>query len=319
MDTRKLIKFGESSFVISVPQAWIQKHKLSKGDSVYLEELEKGLLVSPNKEELKKETKTSILATDKTLGSIQREIIAAYLNNCNVIEINGKDIISKAKSLTDFIRKLMSFEIIEQTGNKIVVKDFLNLRDITVQDIVRRMDIITRAMMEDAKLCVKQNLCENIDYRDLDVNRFYYLILRVVKGGLRNPNIPRTLKISQEELLEFYRLITCIEDIADSVKRTARSFRKLKLNPKKTKQLLGLFNETQELYLAVMKSYYNKDKTQADKYAELGKALMHKSNEFLEANRVSEVPGIIEKIKVIAKDVRNITRLTLDVIELPSE
>ena len=318
METRKLIKFGESSFVISVPQAWVNKHKLSKGDSVYLEEHEKGLMVNPNKEELKKEKKIGISATGRNINSIQREIVSAYLNNYNIIEITGKDLMSKAKSLTDFIRKLMSFEIIEQTANKIVVKDFLNLKDISVQDIVRRMDIVTRAMMDDTKLCIKQNLCENIDYRDLDVNRFYYLIFRVIKGGMRNPNVARTLKITQGELLDHYGLISGIEDIADCVKRIARAFQSLKLNAKKTKELLDLFKSVQEQYLDVMKAYYNKNKQLADKSSEFGKDLMLRCNEFLEANRVSEVPSVIEKLKVIIKETRSIARVTLN-MEIPAQ
>jgi phosphate uptake regulator len=312
METRKLIKFGESSFVISVPQAWIIKHKLSKGDSVYLEEIEKGLLVNPYKDDIKKEKKTVIITAGKGENTIEREIISAYLNNSNIIEFSGKDLVLKAKSITGFIRKLMSFEIIEQTSNKIVVKDFLNLKDISIQDIVKRMDIITRAMMEDAVLCVKQDLCENIDYRDLDVNRFYYLIFRVIKGGMKNPNIAKILKMTQGELLDYYRLIQAIEDIADCVKRIARALRILDISQKRRKDLLDLFAESKELYLASIKSYYNRDKQLADQYSQAGKDIMEKCNKFLETTQVSEVPGIIEKLKVITKNVRNIARITID-------
>jgi phosphate uptake regulator len=312
METRKLIKFGESSFVISVPQAWIIKHKLSKGDSVYLEEIEKGLLVNPYKDDIKKEKKTVIITAGKGENTIEREIISAYLNNSNIIEFSGKDLVLKAKSITGFIRKLMSFEIIEQTSNKIVVKDFLNLKDISIQDIVKRMDIITRAMMEDAVLCVKQDLCENIDYRDLDVNRFYYLIFRVIKGGMKNPNIAKILKMTQGELLDYYRLIQAIEDIADCVKRIARALRILDISQKRRKDLLDLFAESKELYLASIKSYYNRDKQLADQYSQAGKDIMEKCNKFLETTQVSEVPGIIEKLKVITKNTRNIARITID-------
>ena len=38
MDYRKLIKFGESSHVISLPASWIRKNNLKKGDHIYFEE-----------------------------------------------------------------------------------------------------------------------------------------------------------------------------------------------------------------------------------------------------------------------------------------
>ena len=38
MEFRKIIAFGKSSFVVSLPKAWMVAHNLVKGDVVYLEE-----------------------------------------------------------------------------------------------------------------------------------------------------------------------------------------------------------------------------------------------------------------------------------------
>ena len=38
METRKLIKFGGSSHIIAIPNAWIKKNSLGKGDTIYIEE-----------------------------------------------------------------------------------------------------------------------------------------------------------------------------------------------------------------------------------------------------------------------------------------
>jgi phosphate uptake regulator len=318
MDTRKLIKFGESSFVVSLPLQWIQKHKLLKGDSVYLEEHEKGLMLNPYKEDQKQDKKIMLNATGKDIYSIQREVVSAYLNNVNMIEITGKDIAERAMEITDFVRKLMSFEIVEQTGNRIVVKDFLNLKDISVPEVIRRMDIITRAMLDDAKLCVSQDLCQNIIYRDLDVNRFYYLVFRVIKGGMKNPSLAKMLKITQGELLDYYRLISCIEEIADCAKKISTSLRDLKINEKKSNELIALFEEAQAQYLEVMKGYYAKDKDIANKYSQAGKAFMNKCDKFLIENKMSDVSVVIEKMKVISKNTRSITRIIMDFeAELP--
>ncbi|MBS3134491.1 AbrB/MazE/SpoVT family DNA-binding domain-containing protein, partial [Candidatus Woesearchaeota archaeon] len=38
MEHRNLIKFGNSSFVISLPKDWIDRNKLKKGDAIFIEQ-----------------------------------------------------------------------------------------------------------------------------------------------------------------------------------------------------------------------------------------------------------------------------------------
>ena len=40
MEFRKLISFGKTSFVMSLPKGWVVKNKLKKGDLIALEERE---------------------------------------------------------------------------------------------------------------------------------------------------------------------------------------------------------------------------------------------------------------------------------------
>ena len=38
MNSRKIIKLGHSSYVVSVPKNWVKKNKLSKGDRILVRE-----------------------------------------------------------------------------------------------------------------------------------------------------------------------------------------------------------------------------------------------------------------------------------------
>ena len=38
MDFRRIIAFGKSSHVVSLPKSWLNENKLKKGDLVYLEQ-----------------------------------------------------------------------------------------------------------------------------------------------------------------------------------------------------------------------------------------------------------------------------------------
>ena len=58
MDVRKLVSFGNSSFVISLPKAWIIKNGLKKGDILRIEERPFELIVSAKEDNKKKLTET---------------------------------------------------------------------------------------------------------------------------------------------------------------------------------------------------------------------------------------------------------------------
>ena len=60
MEYRKLISFGKSSFVVSIPKPWINKQNLKKGDVLYFEETEENLILSAKEKETDEEKKTTI-------------------------------------------------------------------------------------------------------------------------------------------------------------------------------------------------------------------------------------------------------------------
>ncbi len=45
MNSRKIIKLGHSSYVVSVPKSWLKKNRLSKGDRLLVQENGKNDLI----------------------------------------------------------------------------------------------------------------------------------------------------------------------------------------------------------------------------------------------------------------------------------
>ena len=48
MDTRRIISFGTSSYVVSVPKNWVRENNLKKGDLIHVEDRKDELILSPN-------------------------------------------------------------------------------------------------------------------------------------------------------------------------------------------------------------------------------------------------------------------------------
>src|SRR3989344_5322393 len=89
---RKIIKFGNSSFVLSLPIDWIKKNSLGKGDLVSISEnINNELVLSASSKEKSVQRKEIVIdINNKDLSRIKREIVSAYLNSYGVIRIKGK-------------------------------------------------------------------------------------------------------------------------------------------------------------------------------------------------------------------------------------
>ena len=105
MEYRKLIKFGNSSFIISIPSAWLRKNKLGKGDVVYLEEDGGSRLVLHSSTINKKEEKEfSIDTKGKDVDRVKEELYNAYIEGFDVIKLLGDNI----NEFSDEIRKVLN-------------------------------------------------------------------------------------------------------------------------------------------------------------------------------------------------------------------
>ena len=261
MEFRKLISFGKSSYVVSLPKAWINQNKLKKGDLIYLEENGPKLVISKKETIAEQEEKEKIIYVDKKSEVIiGREVYAAYIQNYPKIVFKGKEVRNRIKDLQKIVQSLIALEIMEQSEDLIVARDFLNMDTVSVNELVRKMDVVTRTMMKEALNIFEEDTYESLNERDQDVNRLYFLFYRTIIYNLNNPmKALRNLKLSGLELLRVQFIGFYIEAIADEVRRTARYSRLLKINKDKQKQILDILAKMNTRYLDSMKAAYNND------------------------------------------------------------
>ena len=311
MEFRKLISFGKTSFVMSLPKSWIQKNKLKKGDLIGLQEREEGLVLLPKKDkDIESEVKRITINVDgKPINRIQREIGAAYINNFNIITITGKELKDKTKEIKDALRYLIALEIVEQTSDKILAKDFLNMEKISITNLIRKMDIITRDMFADTKLVLKDRDPEEIINRDEEINRLSYLLFRAINYALSNPDIARIYKLNSKKLVHYWFINTAIEKIGDSIKRVARNL--TELEPKLAKPIIDEFVlKSEQRYLGSMKSFYNGDLDLAYKHAGSKKEVLKECEEFSKKHASKWLlEDTMDKIKQMLANIHDIDRI----------
>ncbi len=289
MDYRKIIGFGKSSYVVSLPKSWLKANKLKKGDLVYFDEAGSNLLMQAKAEnQHAPEKEITINIEGKDLRRINREIISAYIRNYKAITVSGNDVGKKAKDIQHLIQNLIALEIMEQDSKKIIAKDFLNLNDISMDQILRKMDNITRSMIQDCQQMFQEDVSDSINHRDSDVNKFRFLVYRIVWFGIENPtNVLRNLKLNQKDLFTCWWMAHTIESIADCAKRAAQYLKSIDLSPPAKKKLLLLLKDIGTTYSDMMKAYYTNNEETAHKILEDRFSLIQECDKFYWENKNS--------------------------------
>jgi len=291
IDVRKLISFGKGSYIVSMPKGWVEKNNLKKGDLISVSDDGVELVLSAGQQEKKQDSKeTSIEAKGKSLGILKSEIVSSYLNGYDTITILLESGSKEVPRIKEIMRNLSGLEIMEQTSTRITAKNLINVNEISIANMIRRMDVITRAMMEDTILCYRGHCnYESIHNRDFDVNRLYFLGYRVLKNAMENPRIAKSLGIDSWQLHSDIITILRLEKIADRQKRIARYLSTANFERATLAELDKIHTDISEAYNEVMKSYYNQDKNYLLDYTPLWK--QHLQIEMVTKNPPPQLPN----------------------------
>ncbi len=312
MEYRKLISFGKSSFVVTMPKSWVIQNKLKKGDLVYLEGKDNDLILSPRKENENIEEKSiTILVDGKSLRRIQREIISAYIKDYKTITLQGEELKDKAKEVQDIIQNLMALEVLDQTSKKIVAKDFLDMKTISLFNLVRKIDVILRAMMEDCEKMFSEDNCDSINHRDSDLNRISFLIFRAVEYGLDHSSfIYKKYNLQTKDLLNIWRFVFNLEAVGDGVKRIARFMKEVKLDHKQKEKFLKILREAKLGYLRALKGFYDHEPELAHAVLETKTQFINECDQFcIENKKVENLGLMMEKVKFMVMNIHHLSRV----------
>lgn len=311
VDFRKLISFGKSSYVISLPKSWIDKNKMKKGSLIAVREDSETLILSPKLEEEKEEPKSIKINVDgKGYKRLKREIISAYINNNHSIILVGAELKTKAGDLRDILHNIMALEIMEQTSDTVIARDFLNMTKLDFEGIIRKMDVTFRSMISDAKDSFDMNHYEHIRQREEDVDRLAFLIYRMVKHALNKPSQAKKLGVNSVDLLNFWWLAQNLEKATDKVKHLAKLTAQMKVTPKLKTQISAFLKQLETNFTTTMKAYYSKNIELAFKVADEKEPLVNECIELQSKTwKIKHMPEILEYVKEAAVSIHNIGRI----------
>lgn len=312
MEYRRLIAFGKNSYVISLPKTWIKHNQLVKGDFIYIEEDNNNLTLSKKEVDASNKEKEKVILVDgKDKAGINREACSAYINNYSKIIFKGKEIKSKVKDIQEIIQGLIALETMEQTSESILARDFLNMDTVSIKELIHKMDIVTRTMIKETCQIFNEDNYVNINQRDSDVNRLYFLLYRSVLYNLENPiRAVKNFNLTSKDMLKMHMVGFYIEVIADEARRVARFARLLEISSHKKKEIESLLGRICAYYEETIKSYYNNDLPLAINLSNKKDVFYKEFESFNEdLMKVKEMNKFINRLQRITSLIHNLGRI----------
>ena len=309
MDVRKLVKSGHASLVLAIPKGWLTKHNLKAGDLVYIDESHGQLIIKHEKQEAKVSQREIVLNVDGMKPEIiPFEIATAYMSNYRYIIVKGKTLPKVLEIVKDSIVELVALELIDESSERVVARNFLNINDIDTKILVRRMDNIIRSMIMDTKDAVKDpSIIPAIVNRDKEVNRLTFLMYKILKAVHCDRNLMRKLNLSELDILRLWGTNIHLEKIGDRVKHAAKIIPDMK--PKEKTEFLKFYTEIEKMYTDVMKASYQNSLSLADDASIRRKAVLKSIDAYINKHKSYAAAEIAINTFSMIQLVNNIARL----------
>ncbi len=312
IETRKVQQTGGSSYIVSLPKEWIDRHGIQAKDTIgILPQPDGNLMITPYiySEQYIKERSFDIDEINNS-DFLFRLLIGAYIMGYSIIKIkSSKKLQHQVRStIESFINIAMGPEIIEETSNTILIKDLLDPKEMPFDKTIKRMYILAQNMHEDAVRALEsgnKNLAEQVINRDDQIDRLNWLVERQAHIVLRDIILCQKMNITLEDASNFQLISRFLERIADHAVKIAKSV--LRIDFKKIdKILLNNITEVSKLSLELLNlsldAWLQKSLSLANENIESIEKLTYKCEkiEFSERNSaefVVEIGYIIESIR----------------------
>ncbi|RLG46512.1 MAG: hypothetical protein DRO06_04305, partial [Thermoproteota archaeon] len=216
MSVRRVQSVGGGSLAITLPKSWARRAGVGPGDEVLVGEAGDILLVEPKK---RRESRAVIRFSSRR--EAVREVLAAYLRGCDLIRIEDLPVpgLEEHREIRARISSLAGMEVVDEGSTYIEAKCLLDPSAADPREVLRRMGRLVRAMVVDSMRASARGdgeLAKLVEERDDEVDRVYFLLVRVIRKALRRPTLAVSMGISPVELVDYRVAGMVVESMGDA-------------------------------------------------------------------------------------------------------
>ncbi len=222
---RKVQLAGNSTFVVSLPKEWALAQDLESGMSMHLYPHEDRVVAAAETVPDQDRSATVDAATvdDET---VLRRVRSAYVVGRDRITIVGADGLDQEsrRALDRVVGRLVGVEILEDTGERIVVQDLLDVDDVSLPQTLVQARQLALEMHADALEALARNdeeLARRVIDRDDEVDRLFAFVSRGFHRGLEDVHEINRLGTDRASAFRDYRIARQLERVGDHAERIA--------------------------------------------------------------------------------------------------
>jgi len=222
-ELRKVQRTPSGTFFVCLPKSWAENYGLKQGAVVAVTETSDGKLLIDSEYGAVPSPRTITLKPGPYLS---REIVGKYLLGFDVINVEAKERISLEvrETVKNAVSRLIGLEIVEEDYSRIVLQSLLEPSGFPPEKNLRRGYMIAASMHRDvvnALVDGDSHLAKNIVARDDEVNRLYFLLVRILRTIIQNPSLSEKLGVRPIECLDYRLAASLVEAIGDECVRIA--------------------------------------------------------------------------------------------------
>ena len=229
MDYRKVQVMGGSTVLVSLPKKWADRHNVRKGDLIAIQERADGsLVISKSAAEPTEASEVTIAYSSPDLEALTNDITSQYLLGHDFIRIvgEGRFSLEERERVKEVVRRLVGLEIIEEDTESLTIQCLLEHTSLDPHKLLVRMHMLTSAMHRDAIISLTEgdtHLSEIVVRRDDEIDRLYFLVVRLLRSAVQNPSLADRYGLSPIDCLDFRVAANLIENIGDLATDVART------------------------------------------------------------------------------------------------
>lgn len=330
-ETRKIQFTGNSSYIVSLPKAWVEKIGLQRGDSVVISQHgDSSMHISPTHEHTSNvdgannpEVIVSIEKGD-TSAAIIRKIISLYLQGYAMIHVTRGNVsfgATQRMAIKDMVRRtLIGAEIISDSSRGITIQILVDTLALSVVGAFKRMLHLSKSMLADAITAITNNdidLAKEVINADDEVDRFGFYIIRQLKIAVGDETVLGELGIGNARNCLDYRLVVkSIERAGDHAVSIAQNL--IEFNREINSSLTGKLKEMAEYSSQILDdaclALFTQDYVLAEKTVGTT-SLTRLEKSVIESTRKSKTEEGY-RVRRMLEDVRRIAEYASDIAEV---
>jgi len=232
-ETRKVQVTGGSTYTVSIPKEWANENDVEAGSRVAFHPEGDSLVLTPATDD--ERTEGSIDVAGLHDEELRRIVMTMYVSGFDIITFQADRITTdQRRTIREATQGLVGLEVLEETGDRVVVRDLLDSSELSVHNAVDRMRLISASMLEDAVTALAEDdadLARDVIHRDDDVDRLYMVVSRIFRSTLRSPKEAVELGLPREVSFDYHSSARQLERIADHATKIAHLSLELESTP----------------------------------------------------------------------------------------